>query len=82
LGYFAGAIIEGPESWYVRPVGEVFFEGEGSEAPVKSGLLGAIWRINDKLALDTAVRLASAAGSTEFELRVGLTFAVTIGFPQ
>ncbi|OLE63362.1 MAG: hypothetical protein AUG04_05735 [Deltaproteobacteria bacterium 13_1_20CM_2_69_21] len=83
LGYFAGAIVEGPEAWPVRPVGEVFAESEGDGAPVRSGLLGVIWRVSDRLALDTAVRLASSAGSgTGLELRFGFTFAVGTGFPR
>ena len=82
LGYFVGAIVEGPHAWSVRPVGEVFIERAGDGALVKSGLLGAIWRISDGLALDVAVRVAPNTSGTEVELRFGFTFAAGIGFPR
>src|SRR5262249_50864303 len=40
-------IIEGPYSWPVRPVTEFFYEREYGGAETGSGLLGAIWQVND-----------------------------------
>jgi hypothetical protein len=74
---FVGAIVEGPFKWKVRPVAEVFYEEEFGQAKTVSGLIGLIWQVNDKLALDAAVRQALTNGRTVNELRAGLTF----GFP-
>lgn len=81
LGLFASAILEGPERWPVRPVGELFVEEEGGGAATLSGLAGAIWRASDHLALDAAVRLARTGGADALELRAGLTWSFAVGFP-
>src|SRR5437899_281932 len=74
LGWFGGAIVEGPESWTVRPVAEAFVErtGDGTTA---SALLGAIFRAGEELSFDAALRLADMGGAREVEARLGLTFA-------
>lgn len=81
-GWFAGLIAEGHDAWTVRPVAEVIVEGEGSLPVTVSGLAGAIWRVQENLSFDAAVRLARAGGVDTFELRAGLTWAFAVGFPS
>jgi hypothetical protein len=80
---FTGAIVEGPANWTVRPVAEVFYEDEIGVSHTLSGLLGAIWQVNDDLAFDVAIRHAEVndTGSNWYpveEIRAGVTF----GFPM
>jgi hypothetical protein len=81
-GWFGGAIAEVHDAWTVRPVAEVFVEGEGSLPVIVSGLAGAIWRVSETLSLDAAFRLARAGGADTTELRAGLTWAFAVGFPS
>jgi len=75
---FASAILEGPDAWPVRPVGEVFVQPElGGDTGV-SGLVGAIWRASAALSFDAGVRLAREAGDSVLELRAGLTFTLDL----
>jgi len=74
---FFGTIFEGPWDWPVRPVAEVFYEREWGVAETVSGLAGAIWQVNDKLAFDIALRNARVNGHIVNELRAG----VTVGLP-
>jgi hypothetical protein len=71
---FFGTIVEGRWDWPVRPVAEVFYEREWGVAETVSGLAGAIWQVNDKLAFDIALRDARVNHHTVNELRAGLTF--------
>lgn len=73
LGLFGGIILEGPTHWTVRPVAEVFAEGERDSPNVISVLAGAIWRLNDDLSLDVGLRRAQAGDTTISEARAGLT---------
>jgi hypothetical protein len=82
LGYFAGAIVEGHDTWTVRPVAEVFVEGERGVPTTVSGLAGAIWRIRDGLSFDAALRRARTGGVNTTEIRVGFTVAFSVGFPR
>jgi hypothetical protein len=82
VGWFGGAIAELRDAWTVRPVAEVFAEGEGSLPVTVSGLAGAIWRVSDNLSFDAAFRLARAGGVDTTELRAGLTWAFAVGFPS
>ena len=75
---FFGTIVEGPWDWPVRPVAEVFYEREWGVAETVSGLAGAIWQVNDKLAFDIALRDARVKGHTVNELRAGLTFGLPL----
>jgi len=75
---FLGAILEGPWDWPVRPVAEVFYEREWGVARTVSGLLGAIWQVSDKIAVDIAVRDALVNGHTVNELRAGVTFGLLL----
>jgi hypothetical protein len=81
-GAFGGVILEGHDAWAVRPVAEVFVEGERGSATTVSGLVGAIWRVRDALSFDAAVRLAHAGDTRTTELRLGLTWAFKVGFPR
>jgi len=82
LGLFAGLIAEGPDAWAVRPVGEVFVEGEGDLPITVSWLAGAIWRLRENLSVDAALRLARTGGVDTTEIRAGLTWAFGVGFPS
>ena len=75
---FFGTIVEGPWDWPVRPVAEVFYEREWGVAETVSGLAGAIWQVNDKLAFDIALRDARVNGHSVNELRAGVTFGLPL----
>lgn len=77
---FAGAIIEGPSKWKVRPVAEVFYEEEFGQARTMSGLIGAIWQVRENLAVDVGVRHALVNGRPVDEIRAGVTFGFPLGF--
>lgn len=72
---FLGAILEGPNTWVVRPVAEVFTERASGSASIDSGLVGAIWRVRDDLSFDFGARYAKAGNAPVHELRLGLTWA-------
>ena len=72
---FLGAIVEGPREWTVRPVAEVFRERDFGGPATTSGLVGAIWQVGERLALDAAYRRARSDGHTADELRLGVTFS-------
>jgi hypothetical protein len=74
-GFFAGLIAEGPDTWTVRPVGEVVFEGERRDRPTSAVLAGGIWRATPAVAVDAAIRLARERAEGAMELRLGLTWA-------
>lgn len=74
---FVGTIIEGPSKWKVRPVAEIFYERVFGVEETVSGLVGLIWQVSDKLAVDVAYRHALTSGRPVDEVRAGLTF----GFP-
>jgi hypothetical protein len=74
---FFDAIVEGPNKWKVRPVFEIYSDSVITQSQTFSGLVGAIWQVNDKLSFDAAVRYASVDGRPVSELRLGMTF----GFP-
>jgi len=79
---FVSTIIEGPYTWKVRPVAEVFYENEFGQFQTLSGLVGLIWQVNDKLSFDVAVREARTNGHAVSELRAGLTFGVQLWQPN
>jgi hypothetical protein len=74
---FVSMIVEGPHTWKVRPVAEVFYEDDMGQAQTFSGLIGLIWQVREDLAFDVAAREASINGHAVNEFRAGLTF----GFP-
>jgi hypothetical protein len=71
--FFLGAIVEGPIKWKVRPVAEFFYEDEIHAAHTVSGLIGAIWQVNDKLSFDIGFREALTNGHPVSEIRAGFT---------
>jgi hypothetical protein len=72
---FLDVILEGPITWKVRPVMEVFYDKVWTEGESRSVLLGAIWQVDKDLALDAAYRYAIVDGRPVNEIRAGLTFA-------
>jgi hypothetical protein len=78
FAFIGGFIIEGPDAWTVRPVGEFLFSQETSLPVTVSGLAGAIWRATPHLAFDAAFRLADEEGEREIEIRAGLTWSFRI----
>ncbi len=70
---FLGAIVEGPITWKVRPVAELFYEDEVNVARTVSALVGAIWQVNDKLSFDIGFREALTGGRPVSEIRAGFT---------
>lgn len=81
-GFFGGIILEVHDAWAVRPVAEVFVETERDVPTAVSGLAGAIWRVRDGVSFDAGLRLARAGGVNTAEIRAGLTWAFSVGFPR
>jgi hypothetical protein len=79
--YFLDSIIEGPHDWPVRPVAEFFYENDVSLFRTGSALVGAIWQVQDNIAVDFGLRGARINGQTAGEIRAGVTvaFGVTKG---
>ena len=75
---FASTILEGPASWRVRPVGELYYEREFRGDRSESALLGAIAELSRWYAVDSAVRVASISGGRVFELRAGFTWVLPV----
>ena len=73
--YFLDTIIEGPHDWVVRPVSEFFYERNVGMFRTRSALIGAIWQVQDNIAVDFAVRGARVNDHTAGEIRAGVTFA-------
>jgi hypothetical protein len=72
---FLGVILEGPYSWRVRPVAELFTEQARGGPRTKSGLAGAIWRAKDGLSFDVGLRAGHVGSEPMREVRLGLTWA-------
>jgi hypothetical protein len=72
---FIDAIVEGPHEWVVRPVVEIFHERDVGQFQTRSALVGAIWQVQDNIAVDFAVRGARVNDHTAGEIRAGVTFA-------
>jgi hypothetical protein len=75
VDYFLDTIIEGPHDWPVRPVAEIFYESDVSLFRSASALVGAIWQVQDNIAVDLGLRGARINGQTAGEIRAGVTFA-------
>jgi hypothetical protein len=75
---FLGVILEGPSTWKVRPVLEVFYDKVWMETETRSALVGAIWQVRDDLSFDAAFRYALVNGHAVNEIRAGLTFAFKV----
>lgn len=76
LDLFGGVIVEPRSRLVVRPVAELYVDHQFGGAQTYSGLLGGIWQVSDKLALDLAIRGALVAGQEVTELRAGFSLAV------
>ena len=76
LGAVAGAILEGPSRWAVRPVAEVVLEQDGGRTV--SSVVGGIWQVRHGLSLDAGWRIARTDGATLREFRAGFTWAVSL----
>jgi len=75
VDYFLDTIIEAPHQWVVRPVAEIFYESDVSLFRTGSALVGAIWQVQDNIAVDVGLRGARINGQTAGEIRAGVTFA-------
>jgi hypothetical protein len=75
---FLGVILEGPSTWKVRPVLEVFYDKVWTQTETRSALVGAIWQVKDDLSFDAAFRYALVNGRAVNEIRAGLTFAFKV----
>jgi hypothetical protein len=75
---FVGAILEPkPTRFVVRPVVEVFTERDfGLGVQTYSGLVGAIWSVTPKLALDVALREALIGTDAVSEVRAGFSWGM------
>jgi hypothetical protein len=71
-------IVEGPYSLPVRPVAEFFYEREYGGQEIGSGLVGAIWQVNDNLAVDFALRGGWIDGVAFKEVRAGVTIDFSV----
>jgi len=78
FAFVGGFILEGPDSWAVRPVSEFFVAHQADAPETVSGLAGAIWRVRPQLSFDSAVRLAYQGSGQELEIRMGLTWSFAI----
>lgn len=67
-GLEASLIVEGPEAWRVRPVGELLVARDR-----ESVLGGAIWQCAERIAIDAAVVGERADGENGTEVRLGVT---------
>jgi hypothetical protein len=74
--FIAGTIVEGPDTWTVRPAAEFFVAREDGLPTTVSGLAAAIWRWRPNLSFDAAVRLARQDDQRVVELRAGLTWVL------
>jgi hypothetical protein len=73
--YFVGVILEGPHDWAVRPVAEIFYDRDVGEFKTRSALIGAIWQVQDNIAVDFGLRGARVNEHAAGEIRAGVTFA-------
>jgi hypothetical protein len=75
---FLDVILEGPSTWKVRPVFEVFYDKIWTQTETRSALIGAIWQVENDLSFDAAFRYALVNGRPVNEIRAGLTFAFKV----
>lgn len=79
----SSVIVEAPETFVVRPVAEIFAEGElDTGAATYSALLGAIWSAAETINVDGAFRMAREDGARALEVRLGFTWARTLWSPS
>jgi hypothetical protein len=73
-GRFLSLILEGPETWPVRPVAEVSWDRTGDEDAAKGVLAGVIWQTRQGLTMDLALKSVAAGDEHGVELRSGFTW--------
>lgn len=79
-------IVEGPESWRVRPVAELLLEREFGGPKIANGLersvlIGAIMPCGESWSLDVALRHAVADDEQADEARLGFTWSFSTAAP-
>jgi hypothetical protein len=79
---YTGVILEGPHDWRLRPVAELYYDKDFEGTSTESALLGAIWTLRESFVLDAAVRGARVAEENALEVRLGLTWAMTMWEPK
>lgn len=57
----------------------MFYDKVWTQTETYSGLVGAIWQVQDKLSFDAGFRYALVNGHPVSEIRAGLTFAFDVG---
>jgi len=75
---FLSMILEGPEAWPVRPVGELSWDRVGDETAEKSLLAGLIWQTRQGLAMDVAVKTLDGGADHGVEFRAGFTWHMQV----
>ncbi len=75
---FVSVILEGPEAWPIRPVGELSWEREGDAAGARGFLAGVVWQTRQGLAMDVAVKTIATGEEHGFELRTGFTWHMLV----
>ncbi|MEO8301907.1 MAG: hypothetical protein ABI608_08940 [Rhizomicrobium sp.] len=63
-GIVAGAILDGPQAWPIRPVAEIHYENAFGGEEIIAGLVGVIIPVRDGLAFDIGLLPAKAGGPT------------------
>jgi hypothetical protein len=76
--WFESIIIEGPRDWPVRPVSEIFVEGERTVGGKVSTLVGAVWAASPGFDVDLALRGAIEYGDKISEIRLGFTWVIPV----
>jgi hypothetical protein len=66
---FLDVILEGPATWKVRSVVELFYDKAWLETETRSALVGAIWQVRDDLSFDAAYRYTLENGRPVNEMR-------------
>jgi hypothetical protein len=83
LDWFEGVILEGSQDAAVRPVSELYVERDFvTGVTTWSGLVGAIWRAREGLDFDMGLREARAGQDAVSEVRLGLTWTLTVWEPS
>jgi hypothetical protein len=78
LEFFSGAIVEVGRTMPIRPVAEAFVDHVVHGASEYSGLVGAVWRYRDGVAVDLGGRAARADGIAIWEVRLGFTLGAPL----
>ena len=78
MGRFVSVILEGPETWPVRPVGELSWERVGDETGARGLLAGLIWQTRQGLTMDAAVKTLDGGEEHGLELRTGFTWHMQV----